>query len=145
MTTMRVTVTIHAAWLARPDDLRRALDMLAELEGPPADTGTADHRAAGPRQGQEEPPDPEERPRGRRTRYPADDDRRQARRDDDDPEDDPPIDGRQLLGWAAKQVPDAKGRVIALGKERGFPPRILDWTPQQVQAAYRSARARAER
>ena len=40
---------------------------------------------------------------------------------------------------------DAKGRVIALGKKRGFPSRILDWTPQQVTAAYRAARALASR
>ena len=58
-------------------------------------------------------------------------------------EESPPTDGRQLLGWAAKQVPDAKGRVIALGKKRGYPSRILDWTPQQVAAAYRAARALA--
>ena len=65
-----------------------------------------------------------------------------ARRADDqgEEEEDPPTDGRQLLGWAAKQVPDAKGRVIAVGKKRGYPSRILDWTPQQVAAAYRAAR-----
>jgi hypothetical protein len=40
-------------------------------------------------------------------RYPGDDDRSQASRDDED-QVDPPTDGRQLLGWAAKQVPDAK-------------------------------------
>ena len=45
------------------------------------------------------------------------------------------------MGWAGKQVPDAKGRVIAPGKKRGYPSRILDWTPQQVAAAYRAARA----
>ena len=70
-----------------------------------------------------------------------------ARRATTDEEEDPPTDGRQLLGWAAKQVPDAKGRVIAVGKKRGYPSRILDWTPQQVAAAYRTARdlARASR
>jgi hypothetical protein len=83
-------------------------------------------------------------PRGRNGRYPGDDDRSQASRDDEDQED-PPTDGRQLLGWAAKQVPDAEGRVIALGKKRGYPLRILDWTPQQVTAAYRAARALASR
>ena len=40
-------------------------------------------------------------------------------------------------------MPDAKGRVIGIGKKRGFPSRILDWTPQQVTAAYRAARALA--
>ncbi len=88
--------------------------------------------------------DPEDRPRGRNGRYPGDDDRRQASHDEDQ-EEDPPTDGRQLLGWAAKQVPDAKGRVIAVGKKRGYPSRILDWTPQQVAAAYRTARALASR
>ena len=102
-----------------------------------------------PREDLEEPFDPEERPRGRNGngRYPGDDDRSQASDDHEDEEEDPPTDGRQLLGWAAKQVPDAKGRVIAVGKKRGYPSRILDWTPQQVAAAYRTARglARASR
>jgi hypothetical protein len=44
-----------------------------------------------------------------------------------------------------QQVPDAKGRVIAVGKKRGYPSRILDWTPPQVTAAYRAARALASR
>jgi len=89
-------------------------------------------------------PDRSDPPRGRNGRYPGDDDRSQASHDDED-EESPPTDGRQLLGWAAKQVPDAKGRVIAVGKKRGYPSRILDWTPQQVAAAYRSARARTAR
>ncbi len=93
-----------------------------------------------PREDLEEPFDPEDRPRGRNGRYPGDDDRSQASGRHHE-EEDPPTDGRQLLGWAAKQVPDAKGRVIALGKKRGYPSRILDWTPQQVAAAYRTARA----
>jgi hypothetical protein len=82
-------------------------------------------------------------PRGRNGngRYPGDDDRSQANGDDE--EEAPPTDGRQLLGWAAKQVPDTKGRVIAVGKKRGYPTRILDWAPQQVAAAYRTARALA--
>jgi hypothetical protein len=42
-------------------------------------------------------------------------------------------------------VPDAKGRVISVGKKRGYPSRILDWTPQQVAAAYRAARVLASR
>jgi hypothetical protein len=134
-------------WLARPEDLRKILTTLAGLECPP--TGGAGSRPASPpaydpREELEEPFDPEDRPRGRNGRYPGDDDRSQASRDDEDQED-PPTDGRQLLGWAAKQVPDAKGRVIALGKKRGYPSRILDWTPQQVTAAYRAARALAPR
>ncbi len=31
-----------------------------------------------------------------------------------------PTDGRQLLGWAAKQIPDAKGLVISFGKRKGY-------------------------
>ena len=67
----------------------------------------------------EEPFSPEDRSRGRHGngRYPGDDDRSQASRDDEDQED-PPTDGRQLLGWAAKQVPDAKGRVTAVGDRK---------------------------
>ena len=53
-----------------------------------------------------------------------------------------PSDGRQLLGWAAKQDPDAKGLVISFGKKRGFPAKIVDWDEEQVSAAYRFARGR---
>ncbi len=143
---MRLAIEIHDAWLARPEDLRKILATLAGLEDPPAGTGPADRR-----QGRrEESAEPDDRPRGRNGRYPGDDDRSQASQDDDfDGEDraeeDPPTDGRQLLGWAAKQVPDAKGMVIGYGKKRGFPSRILDWTPQQVDTAYRFARSRPAR
>jgi hypothetical protein len=120
------------------------LATLAGLEDPPTGTGPA----ARPPDRREGPSEPEGQPRGRNGRYPGDDDRSQASDDDVDEEgrdEDPPTDGRQLLGWAAKQVPDAKGRVIAIGKKRGFPSRILDWTPQQVDAAYRFARSRPAR
>jgi hypothetical protein len=141
---MKLTIEIHDAWLGRPEDLRRALALLAGLEDLPTGTGPADRTHAL----REEPPEPEGRPRSRNGRYSGDDDRSQASHDDIDQEGqekDPPTNGRQLLGWCAKQVPDAKGRVIALGKKRGFPSRILDWTPQQVAAAYRAARARTGR
>ena len=141
---MTLTIEIHDAWLARPEDLRRVMALLAGLEDPPAGTGPAD-RMSDPREEREEPARPEGRPRGRRGRYPGDDDRSQASHDEDEEDEDPPIDGRQLLGWAAKQVPDAKGRVTAVGRKRGFPSRILDWTPQQVAAAYRSARGHTAR
>jgi hypothetical protein len=116
---------------------------LAGLECPPAGAGAGPWPAHDPREDLEEPFDPEERPRGRNGRYPGNDDRSQASHDDQ--EEDPPTDGRQLLGWAAKQVPDAKARVISVGKKRGYPSRILDWTPQQVAAAYRAARVLASR
>lgn len=145
---MRLTIEIHDGWLGRPEDLRKILTTLAGLECPPVGTGAGPRPAAAdPREDLEEPFDPEDRPRGRNGngRYPGDDDRSQASHDDQGEEEDPPTDGRQLLGWAARQVPDAKGRVIALGKKRGYPSRILDWTPQQVAAAYRKARALASR
>ena len=143
---MRFTVTIHDDWLARPEDLRRALALLAGLEDPPTTTGPADPRE----EERGEPPGSEARPRGRNGRYPGDDDRSQARHDDDidqeeGDEEDPPTNGRQLLGWAANQVPDAKGPIIGYGKKRGFPGRIVDWGPDQVAAAYRFARARPAR
>lgn len=145
---MQLTIEIHDAWLARPEDLRRVLALLAELEDPPTGTGPADR----PHDRREEPSEPEVRPRGRNGRYSGDDDRSQASHDDDSDEagddEDPPTNGRQLLGWAANQVPDAKGKIIGYGKKRGFPSRIVDWRPDQVEAAYRFARsgpARARR
>ena len=45
MTTMQMTVTIHEAWLARPEDLRHVLALLAGLEIPPP--GSASVKAAG--------------------------------------------------------------------------------------------------
>lgn len=143
---MKITIEIHDGWLGRPEDMQRILTTIAGLECPPAGSGPrpASAPAHDPREDLEEPFDPEDRPRGRPSgRYPGDDDRSQAIADDHgqaDEEEDPPTDGRQLLGWAARQVPDAKARVIALGRRRGFPSRILDWTPQQVATAYRSAR-----
>jgi hypothetical protein len=126
MTTMRLTIEIHDAWLVRPEDLWKILATLAGLEDPPTGAGPVDRRH-GPR---EEPAEPEDQSRGRNGRYPGDDDRSQASDDDDiddeGREEDPPTDGRQLLGWAAKQVPDAKGAVIGYGKKRGYPSRILD-------------------
>jgi hypothetical protein len=144
MTTMQVTITVHDAWLARPEDLRRILALLAGLEDPPTGTEPADRT----HDRREEPPEPEGRPRGRNGRYPGDDDRSQASDDDDiddEGQEDPPTDGRQLLGWCAKQVPDAKGMVIGYGKKRGFPSRVVDWKPDQVAAAYRFARSRPAR
>jgi hypothetical protein len=74
-------------------------------------------------------------------------DRREAaedggERDDEGP---PPTNGRQLLGWAGKQDPDAKGLVISFGKKKGYPPKIVDWDDEQVRSAYRYARAQQGR
>jgi hypothetical protein len=63
----------------------------------------------------------------------------------DDDEENPPTNGRQLLGWAAKQDPDAKGLVISFGKKRGYPSKIVDWADDQVRVAYRYARGRQVR
>jgi hypothetical protein len=60
--------------------------------------------------------------------------------EEEDPEESPPADGRQLLGWAAKQDPDAKGTVMSFGKRNGFPSKIVSWTEEQVRAAYRHAK-----
>ena len=134
---MEVTVTIHEAWLARPEDLRRVMALLAGLEGPPP--------GAGPRQPTPAPdPDDDEEPSPER-RAPA---RREPDRGDAweppaaEPDDDAPTDGRQLLGWAGKQAKDMKGVLIGYGKKQGLPSKIVEWTPQQVAAAYRFARGR---
>ena len=139
---MKITIEIHDSWLGRPEDLRKILATIAGLEDPPTGTGTGPaDRPHGPHG---EPSGPEGPPRGRNGRYSGDDDRSQASQDDDideEGEEDPPTDGRQLLGWCAKQVPDAKGKVIGYGKKRGFPGRVVDWKPDQVDAAYRFARS----
>jgi hypothetical protein len=75
----------------------------------------------------------------------SDDDDDRGRDRDRDDEGRPPIDGRQLLGWAAKQVPDAKGLVISFGKRKGYPTKIVDWDDEQVRTAYRYARAQSSR
>jgi hypothetical protein len=71
--------------------------------------------------------------------------RRDGNDDGDGDEGRPPADGRQLLGWAAKQDPDAKGTVISFGKKKGYPPKIVDWDDEQVRAAYRYARGQRDR
>jgi hypothetical protein len=61
-----------------------------------------------------------------------------------EPDEDAPTDGRQLLGWASKQTPDLKGILIGFGKKKGLRSKIVEWTPQQVAAAYRFARGRLQ-
>jgi hypothetical protein len=142
MTPMQVTVTIHEAWLARPEDLRRVMALLAGLEDPPPGAGP---RQAAPApvsdpEDDEEPFDPEGRAPGRRGP-----DRGDAWEPEDrGREDSPPADGRQLLGWAGKQVPDMKGPIIGWGKKKGLHAKIVEWTPQQVAAAYKFARGRLQ-
>jgi hypothetical protein len=128
---MRVTISFEIDTdAARPDDLAELLAhamALREAGRSPAPSAPA-----------------------RRSREPGDDDDLagyeaevydpKAREADGPADEDPPADGRQLLGWASKQVPDRKGVIIGFGKKRGFRSKIVDWTPEQVAAAYRHAR-----
>ena len=138
---MQVTVTVHEAWFARPEDLRRVLALLAGLEIPPPGTGSTARPVAvaephDPREDYEEPFDPERRAPARR-----EPDRGDAWEPPADDDQDAPTNGRQLLGWASKQVPDLKGTLLSYGKKNGLKSKIVDWTPDQVNAAYRFARA----
>ena len=140
---MQVTVQIHEAWLARPEDLRRVMALLAGLEVPPPSGAgprqTATAPAADP-EDYEEPFYPEEHAPARPTARP---DRGDAwEPPTGDPDEDAPTDGRQLLGWASKQIPDLKGILIGFGKKKGLRSKIVEWSPDQVNAAYRFARAR---
>ena len=132
---MQVTVTIHEAWLARSDDLRRVMARLAGLEVPPPPSG------GGPRQNAPAPaPDPEDY---ETPFYPERGDAWEPPAEEPDQADDPdaPTSGRQLLGWAAKQEPDAKPVIVAYGKAHGLASRVVEWTAEQVAAAYRFARS----
>jgi hypothetical protein len=140
---MQVTVSIHEAWFARPEDFRRVLALLAGLEVPPPGTGMAAWPVAvgaphDPREDYEEPFDPERRAPAR-TEPDRGDAWEPPLTDDDDQ--DAPTNGRQLLGWASKQVPDLKGTLLSFGKRNGLRSKIVDWTSDQVNAAYRFARA----
>jgi hypothetical protein len=136
---MQVTVSIHEAWFDRPEDLRRVLALLAGLEYPPPGRPTSNGRPQAephdPREDLEEPFDPEGRALARR-----EPDRGDAWEPPTDDEQDAPTNGRQLLGWARKQDPDAMGTVLGFGKRNGLKSKVVDWTPEQVRAAYRHAR-----
>jgi hypothetical protein len=141
---VQVTVSIHEAWFGRPEDLRRVLALLAGLEVPPPGTGIRLRRTRpvavaaphDPREDLEEPFDPERRAPARTE--PDRGDAWEPPIDDDDQ--DAPTDGRQLLGWARKQQPDAMGTLLSYGKRNGLHSKIVAWTPEQVRAAYRHAR-----
>jgi hypothetical protein len=135
---MQVTVSIHQAWFARPEDLRRVLALLAGLEIPPPGAAARPVAIAephDPREDDEEPFDPERRAPARR-----EPDRGDAWEPPTDDDQDAPTNGRQLLGWASKQVPDLKGTLLSFGKRNGLRSKIVDWTPEEVRAAYRHAR-----
>lgn len=58
----------------------------------------------------------------------------------DEPPEKPPSDGRQLLGWAAQQRPDAMPRIKSWGAAKKIKAKILDWTPDQVRSCYQHVR-----
>jgi hypothetical protein len=145
---MDLTIRIHPSWLQRPDGLRRLLVALAALEHeaptPPETAGPGRPAPArtGPDRGDAWEPEAET-PFDEFPEPPADY-RASTRSRVPEPtaeEEDPPTDGRQLLGWASKQDPDAKGAVMSFGKRNGYPSKIVSWSPEQVRAAYRHARA----
>ena len=139
---MQITITIHPSWLDRPASLRRLTGGLTaiarELESPtPADDRD-------PREEIEEPFYPEGHAPARPSNRPDRGDAWEPPTDGPTDED-TPTDGRQLLGWSSKQVPDAKGLILSYGRKNGLPSKIVGWSPQQVAAAYRFARARSPR
>jgi hypothetical protein len=136
---MQVTVTIHKSWLRRPDTLRQMIAVLDGLEQSapaPREPGEDDDDAYP----SDRYDDPEASAPAPARRAPGKSEAR-ARDQDQDPGDkDAPRDGRQLLGWASKQVPDLKGVLIGYGKKRGLHSKIVEWSPQEVAEAYRFAR-----
>jgi hypothetical protein len=143
---MQITVQIHEAWLARPEDLRRVMALLAGLEVPPPSGASPRQTApAADPEDDEEPFYPEERAPARPPARPDRGDAWEPPAGQDPTDEDAPTDGRQLLGWASKQIPDLKGILIGYGKKKGLRSKIVEWTPQQVAAAYQFARARSTR
>jgi hypothetical protein len=133
---MQVSVTIHESWLRRPDSLRQMIAVLDNLEQPapaPREPGEDDDDDVDPPDRFDDPeasaPVPARRAPGR-----------SEPRDQDPGDKDAPKDGRQLLGWASKQVPDLKGILIGYGKKRGLHSKIVEWSPQEVAEAYQFAR-----
>jgi hypothetical protein len=144
---MDLTIRIHPSWLQRPEGLRRMLVALAALEHEaptPQETAGPGRPAparTGPDRGDAWEPEAEtpfdefpELPAGSRAST------RSRSQEPTDEAEDPPADGRQLLGWASKRDPDAKGTVMSFGKRNGYPSKIVTWTAEQVRAAYRHAR-----
>ena len=137
---MQITITIHPSWLDRPASLRRLTGGLTaiarELESPTS----ADDRD--PREDRETLFYPEEQAPARPSARPDRGDAWEPPADRDPTDEDAPTDGRQLLGWSSKQIPDAKGLILSYGRKNGLPSKIVGWSPQQVAAAYRFARGR---
>jgi hypothetical protein len=129
---MNLAITIHPSWLQRPDALGRRLAAIAALEvvaPTPPEPGDDDQTS------RPESPAPARRQPDRGDAWEPPD-------DDQDQDQDAPTNGRQVLGGAAKQVPDRKGILIGYGQKKGLRSKIVDGTPDQVADAYRFARAR---
>lgn len=52
----------------------------------------------------------------------------------------PPADGRQLLGWANRQVPDARPAILNWGARQGIREKVVNWRPDQVRSCYQHVR-----
>jgi hypothetical protein len=150
---MNITITVHESWLRRPDSLRQMIAVLDGLEQPAPAPPSGRMKDEGGRMNESDPThpssfiphpsgedDPEEQAPARRA--PGRAEARDRDQDLDGEDEDAPTDGRQLLGWASKQDPDMKGPIIGWGKKKGLHSKIVEWTPQQVAAAYRFARSR---
>jgi hypothetical protein len=62
----------------------------------------------------------------------------ESEEEDDGP---PPRTGKQLLGWAAKQEPDAKGWIYDWGRATKVKGRVLDWPEKTVAKCYEACKA----
>ena len=141
---MKIEVEIHESWL-NDDAFHYWIARAARLSKPrPADAAHEDRRDAG----EGNPPDPSDG-RGDAWEPPAggpqprqQHHQEQHHQEQHQEQESPPADGRQLLGWASKQVPDAKGPLLSYAKKRGLPSKIVTWSPDQVNSAYRFLRAR---
>ena len=141
---MQVTVQIHEAWLARPEDLRRVMALLAGLEVPPP-SGAGPRQTARPRpptprtwrsrSTRKSMPRPGRRPAGPGRRLGAADRRAGRGRADGRP---------AVAGLGVEADPGHEGVLIGFGKKKGLRSKIVEWTPQQVAAAYRFARGRLQ-
>jgi hypothetical protein len=130
---MNVRIEIHSSWLRQPDLLKRMLTACAALEAPaPAEPGNGNaapaenHRPEPRRAAPDPPPD-------RGDAYEED-------LDDQEEQEKPPENGRQLLGWASKQRPDAKSEIMGFGKRKGYPSKIVTWNADMVRNAYHHVR-----
>ena len=141
---MRVQLTIEID--TRDPRFHRLIRLIEQIESDPHSPAKPPGRGdAWEPPAEEYPPDRFDDPEGRAPARPtARPDRGDAWEPPaEDPDEDAPRDGRQLLGWASKQIPDAKGAILSFGKKKGLASKVVEWTPQQVAAAYRFARARS--